>query len=287
VQRVAILLVCLVLAAAVSVFAFTRVEDEGGSEPKAAPPPAVVVWAVGDGGDGTREAKAVGARIAADRPQRVLYLGDVYERGTLADFRKHFATVYGRLVQRMEPTLGNHEWPRRTQGYHPYWRSIKGRRVARYYAFTVGGWRFISLNSEDPGDPRQLSFLRRELARAPGTCVMPYWHRPRFNAGEHQAEEANVQPLWLQVKGRVPAILSGHDHNLQRFLPRDGTIQYVAGAGGRERHDVDERDARLAFSRDAVDGALRMRLAPGIARLSFVSVDGQVLDRSTVRCRPG
>lgn len=49
---------------------------------RSAPVPdgSAVVWAVGDGADGSTAARRVAARIAADRPERVLYLGDVYEQ---------------------------------------------------------------------------------------------------------------------------------------------------------------------------------------------------------------
>ena len=109
-------------------------------------------------------------------------------------------------------------------------------------------------------------------------------HRPRFNAGVHEEEERDVNPLWRALRGRAAILLSGHDHDLQRFRRVSGTVQLVIGAGGRERYDVDEGDGRLAFSDDSRDGALRMRLNPGVARLSIVAADGDVLDRSTVRC---
>jgi hypothetical protein len=87
------------------------------------------------------------------------------------------------------------------------------------------------------------------------------------------------------VKGHAALVLGGHDHNLQRFRPIGGTTQLVVGAGGRERYHVDTGDDRLAWSNDRVDGALQMRLAPGVARLSFVAANGDVLDRTTLRCR--
>ena len=46
-----------------------------------------VVWAVGDGADGSAQARALAMRIAADRPDRLLYLGDVYESGTARGVR--------------------------------------------------------------------------------------------------------------------------------------------------------------------------------------------------------
>src|SRR3954447_24815596 len=259
--------------------------DGGSPQAASSAGPGVRVWAGGDGGNGTREAKRVAARIAKDHPRRVLYLGDVYETGTAADFRNRFATVYGALARRMEPTPGNHDWPQHAGGYDPFWRKVKGRRLPHRYAFSLAGWRFLSLNSETPGDRAQLAFARREVARVKGTCLIAFWHKPRINAGAHRDEAPAVDPLWRVVKGRAALVISGHDHNLQRFRPIGGTRQYVVGAGGRERYNVDERDDRLAWSDDKVDGALKMRLAPGVARLSFVAADGDVLDRTTVRCR--
>jgi hypothetical protein len=275
--------ICSVLGVGAGVVALTS----GGDDLEAVSRKGAIVWAVGDGADGSAAAKTVAALIAKDKPQRVLYLGDVYETGTAAEFRDHFATVYAGVASKMEPTPGNHDWPNHTTGYDPYWRSVLKKRVPHHYAFSLAGWRFISLNSETPTDERQLAFLRRELFRAPGTCILPFWHRPRLNAGEHEEEQLDVDPLWREVKGKVPLVLSGHDHNLQRFRGVGGTVQYVIGAGGRQRYDVDERDPRLAFSRDDVFGALRMSLAPGIARMTMVSADGEVLDRSTLRCREG
>ena len=259
----------------------------GCGDPPAVKPPrdGVIVWAVGDGGDGGDDARKVAKLIADDEPQRVLYLGDVYEHGTAREFRERFATVYRPIAERMDPTPGNHDWPNHTTGYDPYWRAVKGRAVPHHYAFSAGGWRLISLNSETPGDRAQLRFLRRELARDRGTCVLAFMHHPRFNAGKHADQELDVAPLWRELRGEVTLLLSGHDHNLQRFRPVDGVTQLVAGAGGAGHYGVDEDDDRLAFSDDSADGALRLLLRPGRADLRFVRADERQLDHTTVRCR--
>src|SRR4051794_41881233 len=92
-----------------------------GASPRAAGPAGrgVRVWAVGDGGNGTPEAKRVAARIAKDDPKRVLYLGDVYETGTAADFRHRFAPVYGGVGRRMEATPRHPHRPPPTRGHDP------------------------------------------------------------------------------------------------------------------------------------------------------------------------
>src|SRR3954466_1018879 len=172
VRLVALLAAAAVLAAGV-VYALTR----GGRDGEAGPRGGGRGGAAGAGGNGTREAKRVAARIAEDHPERVLYLGDVYETGTAADFDARFATVYGALARRMEPTPGNHDWPQHAAGYDPYWRKVKGRGLPHRYAFTLGGWRFLSLNSETPTNHAQLAFARREVARVQGNCLIAFWHR--------------------------------------------------------------------------------------------------------------
>jgi len=245
-----------------------------------------VVWAVGDGADASRRARALARRIAADRPDRLLYLGDVYPRGSAEDFRRGFAGVYGSLAQITAPTPGNHEWPSHPEGYDRFWRARTRAPTPPWYALRVGGWRLISLNSEAPhgADSAQGRWVRAELRREPGTCTLAFWHRPLQSAGRH-GDQDDVAPLWAALRGRASLVLNGHDHASQRFRPRDGITQVVAGAGGTDLHDLDP-DGRLAFADDERDAALRLELRPGSAALSFVSTRGQTLDRARVTCRP-
>lgn len=252
-------------------------------------PPALsraVVWAVGDGAVDLPSARALARRIAADRPDRFLYLGDVYQRGTAAEFRENYDRVYGRLRAITAPTPGNHDWPRHADGYDPYWSTLTGGRPPAHYSFRLAGWQILSLNSEEPlgSDSRQLRWLSRRI-RDPGTCRLAFWHRPRYSAGEH-GDQDDVDPLWRALRGRARLVVNGHDHNLQRLRPIDGITEMIAGAGGKSRYDLDEDDNRLAFARADVDGALRLELSRGLARYRFVTATGDVLDSGLVRCTP-
>ena len=246
-----------------------------------------VVWAVGDGADGSDDAKAVAARIARGPVDRVLYLGDVYEDGTGEDFEENYATVYGRLASVTAPTSGNHDSDNERTGYDPYWRRAHGVSPPDWYGFRAGGWRILSLDSELPREARsvQRRWLTRQL-RAPGTCRIAFWHRPRFSAGTTHGDQEDVAPLWNALRGRAAIALAAHEHGLQRFKPIDGITQFVSGAGGRELYDLAEDD-RLAFGDDDTHGALRLVLRPGVAAYAFVGADGRTLDSGTVRCRPG
>lgn len=254
-------------------------------EPRADPAKPAVVWAVGDGADGSDEAEALARQIERDRPDALLYLGDVYPTGTAEDFATSWREVYGRLADIIWPTIGNHEWANRHVGYYPYWR--RRGRSRPWYRVDFGGWEVLALNSEAPHGPgsRQVRWLREVLDDAPGNCRLAFWHRPRFSAGPH-GDSDHVQPLWGALRGKARIVLSGHDHVMLRFRSRQGITQYVAGTGGDTLYEI-EPDRRVAFGSEGVTGALRLRLSPGTGRLEFRSLGGRVLDRSRVDCDPG
>jgi hypothetical protein len=247
-----------------------------------------IVWAVGDGADGSATAKAVARLIERGRPDRVLYLGDVYDDGSPADFRQHFAPVYGNLARIMAPTPGNHDWPRHREGYDRYWAKILRRPVPAFYAFRLGGWQLLSLNSEAPLGPgsAQLRWLHRQL-RGPGDCRLAFWHQPRYSDGTRHGDEPDVQPLWDALRGRARLVLNGHEHNMQRFKPVDGITQLVSGAGGHGLYPLRRPFSRLAFGDDSHYGALRLRLRRGRAAYAFIDADGRTLDAGAVACQPG
>ena len=248
-------------------------------------PVKAVVWAAGDGAYGRGAPDQVVNLIAADQPDRFLYLGDVYFFGTAHEFETNYAPTYGRLASITAPTPGNHDWPNHLVGYDPYWQTALGSPIAPYYDFAIAGWQLISLNSElehSPGSP-QVQWLRSRLER-PGTCRLAFWHRPRYSAGLH-GDQLDMAPVWEALRGHASLVLAGHDHDMQRFHPIDGITELVSGAGGFSHYEVDFDDPRLAFANDTDYGALRLELGPTIARYSFVDVGGRVLDSGQVRCR--
>jgi 3',5'-cyclic AMP phosphodiesterase CpdA len=248
----------------------------------------VTVWAVGDGADGNPAAARVARLIARSKPDRLLYLGDVYEEGTAEEYARNYAPIYGGLGQRTAPTPGNHEWPNHTTGYDPYWERVYGRKIQHYYSFETGGWQILSLNSQMPHDSgsAQVRWLRA-ATRSDHTCRLAFWHRPRFSAGEHHGDQVDVQPFWQALAGRAAIVLNGHEHDMQRFRPRDGITEFVSGAGGRRLYAIDMTRKDLAFADDEQYGALRLELARGSAAYQFVSAGGRVLDSGNVRCRAG
>jgi acid phosphatase type 7 len=255
-----------------------------------APAPAqaerAVVWAAGDVATAGVRAERVAALVRRGRPDRFLYLGDVYETGTLADFRHWYHPRLGALARITEPTIGNHEWSNRFEGYYRYWHGRKGSRQPPWSKTEIAGWEILNLNSQAPhgSGSAQVRWLRSQLT-GPGNCRIAFWHRPRYSAGAY-AGATDLEPFWGALSGRARIVLSGHDHNLQRHSPQRGLVQYVVGAGGRARYTLRGDRSTMVWGTDDVDGALRMVLKPGRALLEFRAPSGRRLDRSRVSCTP-
>ena len=258
----------------------------------------VIVAAVGDGASGETAAQQVTDLIASWNPNLLLYLGDVYEEGTPVEFYNWYGVgdrFYGRFREITNPTVGDHEHEGGVApGYYDYWGAVPDA-----YRFEVAGWRIISLNSNKqvtPGSP-QYGWLEQELRDHPVPCTIVFLHHPIYSIGT-QGSSLRVEGLWpLLVLHGVDLVLSGHDHNYQRWVPLDssgnpsptGVTQFVVGTGGHGIRAFAAHDDRLAKGIDAVPlafGALRLELNPDGARFEFINVNGHVLDSGSVPCRP-
>ena len=220
-------------------------------------------------------AAVVAAGLAADPDAVVLTLGDhTYPRGTAREFADCYDPTWGRFKDRTWPSPGNHEYY--TKGalpYFAYFGERAGRPGRSWYSLDLGSWRVISLDSNlaPAAHAAQLDWLRAELQDHPRRCTLAFWHHPLYSSGGH-GSVPKMRDAWalLHAAG-AELVLSGHDHDYERFAPQDahgerdprGMRQFVVGTGGAfatpfllfERHS-EVRDA----SRNAV---LRLRLKDG------------------------
>jgi acid phosphatase type 7 len=249
--------------------------------------PRSVVWALGDAADGSATSRKVASMVTSRHVDLLLYLGDVYDTGTALEYDRNYRPLYGGLGSITAPTIGNHEWPNVATGYVPYWTKVRGTPPPFWYAFAVSGWQLISLNSNLPSSADQLRWLDTLLDATPqyGDCRIAFFHHPLLSTGPHGGLSA-LQPIFDELKERARIILSGHDHDMQRFQPVHGITQLVAGSGGAELYPFVNSNLREVFGDDIHHGALRLRLRSGHATATFLAADGRVLDRSAVSCSP-
>jgi len=260
----------------------------GGDIPGAPLDGVVLVGAgdIADCGSGGDEATAL---LLDGISGTVFTAGDnAYDDGTAQEFADCYAPSWGRHRARTRPSPGNHDY--NTAGaapYYAYFGANAGPAGVGYYSYDLGTWHIVSLNSNIAmsAGSAQEQWLRADLAAAAGaSCVLAYWHHPRFSAGTH-GNSTSVGPLWdaLYELG-ADVVVNGHEHNYQRFLPqapdgaRDdarGLVEFVVGTGGRGHTDLVAPIANLATANTDTDGVLKLTLGDGAFAWEFVPVAGR------------
>jgi hypothetical protein len=223
----------------------------------------------------------VNGHYAAELP-----LGDTqYYCGGYSAFLQSYQLSWGRLKSTTHPVVGNHEYltsggtgcdPSNTAaaGYFKYFGSAAGQQGKGYYSFNVGAWHLIALNSNcgDAGGcsttSPQYAWLANDLAAHRTACTLAYWHIPLFSSGAHA--EPNMRSIWkLLAANNVDLVLSGHDHDYERFAPQTyagvldnahGIRSFVVGTGGSNH---------TAFVTTAANSQRRNATTYGILQLTL------------------
>jgi hypothetical protein len=269
------------------------------------PPPgasAPVLIAAGDIASCLSSGDEATAALLDRLPGTVATLGDnAYENGTGADFAECYQPTWGRHKARTRPSAGNHDFHTPgAAGYFDYFGAAAGPRPKGYYSYDIGPWHLVVLNSNcdavggcGPGS-LQGKWLRADLEAHRVRCTLAYWHHPRFSSGEH-GDDTMVQPFWevLYAHG-ADVVLSGHDHDYERFAPQTpggavdqqrGIREFVVGTGGGSRR-VFRTIRRNSEVRDTKTfGVLRLDLRAGEYTWLFVPEAGKTFtDSGTGRC---
>ena len=150
------------------------------------PAAASTVWAVGDGAYAGSNDVVVTNLIAAEPADRLIYLGDVYDAGTAAEFANYYQPTYGRFKAITKPTPRQPRVAQPCHGLRPYWGTAY--TSPHYYSFDSDGWTFAQPHSEEPfAKVDTWRWLKSDIAAHPGNRTVAYWHRPRYSAGSHGA----------------------------------------------------------------------------------------------------
>jgi hypothetical protein len=266
----------------------------GGTNPAAGAP--FVVAAVGDGAGGEAGATAVTNMVASWNPNLFLYLGDVYEKGSPAEFLNWYGisggAFYGQFDPITDPTVGNHEYTGGlAPGYFAYWHTPPD-----YYSFNTHGWHVVSLNSNLDGrtTSAQYQWLSNDLSQNTKACTLVYFHHPLFNIGSEPVP-SRFTAIWpLLAQRGVDIVLNGHDHDYQRWVPMNdsgtpsstGPTEFVVGTGGHSLQSFVSSDPRVAYSLAGSFGAIQLDLNPGGASYQYITTGGGTVDSGIVACNP-
>lgn len=242
----------------------------------------------------------VASQLAADASvAQVLALGDLqYENGALSGFRSAYDASYGQVKAKTRPVPGNHEYATAgATGYYTYFGTAAGDPTKGYYSFDVGTkWHVVALNSNCSVvgcavGGRQEQWLRADLAASGRPCTIAFWHHPRFSSGTH-GDDSDVAPLWSALDdGGAELVLTGHDHQYERFDPQTATgtasahgiREFVVGTGGRSLYTF-RKPRPNSVQRISTFGYLKLVLGDSAYSWQFVAEGGAVLDSGTGAC---
>ena len=129
---------------------------------------------------------------------------------------------------------------------------------------------------------RQTAWLEQQLAESTSTWKIAVFHHPPYTCGGHSGSTA-VQRRWVPLfeSYGVQLVLSGHDHNYQRFATTDGVTYVVHGGGGaglyRLRGCPSSYPPRVRTRYE--HGFLSVSVGPDDLAVSTVNLRGRVTDR--------
>ena len=259
--------------------------------------------AAGDIADCDVEGDEITARLLDSLPGTVAVLGDAaYDRGSQDEFARCYEPTWGRHRARTRPAAGNHEYGTLgAAGYWDYFGAAAGERGKGWYAYDLGAWHVVALNSNCAqaggchAGSEQERWLRADLAVHSARCTLAYMHHPRFSSGNQHGGSPGVEPLWRALYDHgAELVLAGHDHDYERFAPQSpggaldrerGVRQFVVGTGGRSLRKFGPARPHSEARGNTALGVLHLRLRDGSYDWRFVAEPGkQFADSGTDRC---
>lgn len=263
-----------------------------------------VLVGAGDIADCASLSPAAKTSALLDHIEGTVYtLGDnAYPNGTPRQFADCYAPTWGRHKARTRPAAGNHDYrTAHAAGYFDYFGEAAGAPDRGYYSYELGAWHVVVLNSncaEVGGctrDSKQAAWLREDLAAHPAACVAAMWHHPRFSSGSEHGDDPTVRDLWQALyDAGAEFVLSGHEHNYERFAPQDadgradperGLRQFVVGTGGRDLYPWGRLRAHSEVRENKTFGVLKLTLHRDGYDWEFLPVDGETFtDKGSEKC---
>src|SRR3954453_15317968 len=252
-----------------------------------------VITAAGDICASSTDCTPTSDLVLSINPTRVLTLGDnAYDSGTADEYSSEYDPNWGRFKAKTSPTTGNHEYHvAGAPGYFSYFGSLV---PAPYYSYDLGSWHLIALASSSAVDPgaggAEETWLKQDLAAHPNTCVLAYWHEPRWSSGTTHGSNSFWGAVWDDLyAAHADVVLNGHEHNYERFAPQspsgavdpNGIREIIAGTGGASHGSpFGPPIANSEVRDDSTWGVLKMTLYPTSYAWQFVPIAGSTFTDS-------
>jgi len=135
-----------------------------------------------------------------------------------------------------------------------------------------------------------VTWLKAHLAANPKACTLAYFHHPLFSSGAGHGNDPKMGPSWdaLYAAG-AEVVLSGHDHDYERFAPQtpggaadasQGIREFVVGTGGKSHYAFGVVQPNSEVRNNDTNGVIKLTLHPGSYEWQFVSEAGKTFTDS-------
>jgi hypothetical protein len=232
------------------------------------------------------------AKLLVQISGTVMAVGDLaYPDGSKENFVCYDKT-WGRAKSRTRPAPGNHEFHAAgATPYFEYFGAAAGDPKTGYYSYDLGSWHIIVLNSEckdvggcEAGSPQE-RWLRADLAAHPVACTLAYWHKPLFSSGSAHGNDLTVKPLFRALyEANADIVVSGHDHDYERFAPQTpdgaaddkrGIREFIVGTGGKNHRPFGSPKPNSELRDSTAFGVLKLTLKPSAYDWQFIPEAGK------------
>ena len=211
-------------------------------------------------------------------------LGDNDYTESPARFRANWRATFGwarRSGLRVAGVIGNHDY---RVGRGRYEFGLLGM-PRPYYTRTLGDAQLFLLDSNNV-NAGQTAWLEQRLAESSAIWKIAVFHHPPYTCGGHSGA-ADVVRSWVPLfEGYgVQLVLSGHDHNYQRFAKRNGVTYVVHGGGAAGLYALHgcpssyPRRVRARYEH----GFLYVTVSPDQLDVSAVNISGRVTDHFSLQ----
>jgi hypothetical protein len=232
----------------------------------------------------------------------VLGLGDMqYENSDYTKYLQSYDLSWGAFKAKTWPSPGGGHDVNGGGGYYQYFGSQAGpSQNQTWYSLNIGNWHIVSLNANCGNVPgyvgisqckagsAQETWLVSDLRANTRPCQIMYVHYPRWNAGQF-ADNTNYNTLlndFYSYGGDL--LLTGHDHDYQRYAPMNpntdaaeptGVREFVVGTGGdvhnnNSNYPLNTGKANLEVSNGNTYGVLKLTLHSSSYDWQFVPDNG-------------
>jgi hypothetical protein len=243
--------------------------------------------AAGDYGVGGSRELSLGLRMKSFESRvpanMLVLLGDNDYTANAARFRTNWGRSFGWARTsglRVAGVLGNHDYGVARGRYQFGLLGMPGP----YYTRRLGDAQLFLLDSNLVTN-RQTAWLEQQLAASTSVWKIAVLHHPPYTCGGH-AGSWTLQRRWVPLfeEYGVQLVLSGHDHNYQRFAARNGVTYVVHGGGAAGLYRL--RGCPAAYPRRVRarydHGFLSVSIGPEDLQVSAIDLRGRRVDRFTL-----